>query len=153
MQQMHSIGRSYTYWCSKVTQAYNKANEAVLLFFLSEGWNSDEILHIYLWGSYGNPLTCCFLFINPPAVHSNEPKGNISLMIHHSFNSQPLLCVFCPDFLILTFSGCSSKSSSAMKERVWYPLHFVWVPLSTSDCYAVHICAYPKSDYMHISWL
>lgn len=86
-------------------------------------------LHIHLWGSYGNPLTCCFLFINPPAAHSNEPKGNISLLSHHSvYNSQ--LWVSCPDFLILTFSRCSARQKKRQCNGGKYvilfnPLHFV----------------------------
>lgn len=73
-------------------------------------------LHIHLWGSYGNPLTCCFLFINPPAVHSNEPKGNISLLSHHLvYNSK--LWVSCPNFLILTFSRCSARQKKAVQWR------------------------------------
>ncbi len=138
---MHFIGRLYTYTdVQKSRRRPIKLMKQCYYFsFLSKS------LHIHLWGSYGNPLTCCFLFINPPAVHSNEPKGNISLLSHHSFNSQPLLCVFCSDFLILTFSRCSSKKSSAMKESVWYPLHFVWKlwshcrPVIAMQCIFVHI--------------
>jgi len=111
-------------------------------FFLSKN------LHIHLWWSHGNPLTCCFLFINPPAVHSNEPKGNISLLLsHHSaYNSQ--LWVSCLDFLILTFSRCSSEEKERKKPVQWRKVCIViqsfafcleTPALSTSDCYAVHI--------------
>lgn len=62
--------------------------------------------------------------------------------IHSTHNHY---CVFCPDFLILTFSRCSSNRSSAMKESVWYPLHFVWKlwshcrPVIAMQCIFVHI--------------
>lgn len=38
---------------------------------------------MHLWGSLGNLLTRCFLFITQPAVVPNEPKGNLSFSYIH----------------------------------------------------------------------